>query len=290
MDSFWIILTGCLLAACCALPGCFLLLRKMSMVGDAISHAVLPGIVIAYLLADSRASVPMLIGAAVMGLFTTFLIELLHAKGRLQSDASIGVSFTFLFSIGVILITLFADQVDLDQECVLYGEIAYVPLDTWLLQDGTDLGPVSVWLLSANLLLLAMLIYKGYKGLLITSFDPTYAATLGISTAFWHYGLMGMVSVTTVFAFESVGAILVVAFLTGPPAIARLLTDNLPKMLLLAIAAGILAAIGGYYLAALLNGSITGAMAMVIGLEFIAALIWQLYAKRKSTLHTEAAP
>lgn len=274
MDDFWIILTGILVASSCALLGSFLLLRKMTMVGDAISHAVLPGIVLAYLVAQTRASVAMLIGAALFGVLTTILIEVLHKNGKLQIDASIGVSFTWLFAIGVILISFYAGQVDLDQDCVLYGEIAYVPLDVWLSENGTNLGPVSVWLMGANLLIVLLFVGLGYKGLLLTSFDPVLAATLGISTAFWHYALMGAVSLTTVFAFESVGAILVVAFLVGPAATAYLLTEDLKKMLLLSVLCGIIGAVGGYWLAVWIDGSIAGAMAAVIGLEFMLVFLF----------------
>lgn len=274
MDDFWIILTGILVASSCALLGCFLLLRKMTMVGDAISHAVLPGIVLAYLVAQSRASVFMLIGAALFGVLTTVLIELLHKNGKLQIDASIGVSFTWLFAIGVILITFFAGQVDLDQDCVLYGEIAYVPLDVWISSNGSNLGPISVWLMGANLLIVLAFIILGYKGLLLTSFDPVLAAAMGISTAFWHYALMGAVSLTTVFAFESVGAILVVAFLIGPAATAYLLTENLQKMLILSVVCGIIGALGGYALAVWIDGSIAGAMAAVIGIEFMLVFLF----------------
>jgi manganese/zinc/iron transport system permease protein len=274
MDDFWIILTGILVASSCALLGSFLLLRKMTMVGDAISHAVLPGIVLAYLVAQTRASVAMLIGAALFGVLTTILIEVLHKNGKLQIDASIGVSFTWLFAIGVILISFYAGQVDLDQDCVLYGEIAYVPLDVWLSENGTNLGPVSVWLMGANLLIVLLFVGLGYKGLLLTSFDPVLAATLGISTAFWHYALMGAVSLTTVFAFESVGAILVVAFLVGPAATAYLLTEDLKKMLLLSVLCGVIGAVGGYWLAVWIDGSIAGAMAAVIGLEFMLVFLF----------------
>jgi len=274
MDDFWIILTGILVASSCALLGCFLLLRKMTMVGDAISHAVLPGIVLAYLVAQTRASVAMLVGAALFGVLTTVLIELLHKNGKLQVDAAIVVSFTWLFAIGVILITYFAGQVDLDQDCVLYGEIAYVPLDVWIADNGANLGPVSVWLMGINLLIVLIFVGLGYKGLLVTSFDPVLAATLGISTAVWHYALMGAVSLTTVFAFESVGAILVVAFLIGPAATAYLLTEDLKKMLLWAVACGIMGAIGGYWLAVFIDGSIAGAMAAVIGLEFMLVFLF----------------
>lgn len=259
------------MAVNCGLLGCFLLLRKMTMIGDAISHAVLPGIVLAYLVTGSRASFPMLVGAAIFGVLVTLLIEWFHKKAKLQEDASIGISFTFLFAIGVILISLFAGQVDLDQECVLYGEIAYIPLDTWILGSGLDLGPVNVWLMALNLILVISFIVIGYKGLLLTSFDEVFATSLGISAAFWHYSLMGMVSLTTVFSFDAVGAILVVAFLVGPAAIAFLLTDHLPTMLLLAASVGIVSSISGYGLAIALDASIAGAMATCIGLGFILA-------------------
>lgn len=244
------------------------------MVGDAISHAVLPGIVIAYLFSGSREAIPMLLGAGALGVLTTFLIEFFHKKARLQSDAAIGITFTWLFAIGVILISLFAGQVDLDQDCVLYGEIAYVPLNTWVLDSGLDLGPQTVWMMISVLILVIAFILLGYKELKITTFDPAYAAAIGISTTLWHYLLMAMVSVTTVAAFESVGAILVVAFLIVPAATAWLLTQKLEMMLFLSVVVGIIASIGGYYLAWAVDGSIAGAMATVAGLEFLLALLF----------------
>jgi manganese/zinc/iron transport system permease protein len=274
MDAFLIILTGSLVAVSCALLGSFLVLRKMAMVGDAISHAVLPGIVIAFMISGSRASFPMLIGAAVFGMLTTFLIETFHSKAKLQTDASIGVTFTSLFALGVILISLFAGQVDLDQQCVLYGEIAYVPLNMWITSGGTVLGPVNTWTMGVVLAIILVLILAGYKGLYLTTFDPQYAATIGISTLFWHYLLMGAVSLTTVVAFESVGAILVVAFLIAPAATAYLVTNRLPVMLVLAAVAGIMSAIGGYYLAAWVDGAISGAMATVAGLLFTLSFLF----------------
>ena len=272
MDAFYIILTGSLVALCCGLLGSFLLLRQMAMVGDAISHAVLPGIVIAFLLSGSRDSLPMLAGAAALGVLATVLIEWLHRVGRVQADASIGLSYTTLFAIGIILISLFARQVDLDQECVLYGEIAYVPLDLWILDSGLSLGPRPVWILGGALLLILGFISLGYKGLQLTSFDPGYAASLGISTLFWHYALMGAVSMATVVSFESVGAILVVAFLIVPPATAYLLTDRLPVMLGLTALFGVLSAALGYGFAVLTNGSVAGAMAVAAGVWFALAL------------------
>lgn len=273
-DAFTIISTGALVAITCGLLGCFLVLRKMALVGDAISHAVLPGIVIAYLISGTRTSFPMLIGAAAFGMLTTWLIELFHRKARLQEDAAIGLSFTMLFALGVILVTAFTGQVDLDQECVLYGEIAFVPLDLWLLPSGMSLGPAPLWTMGFTLLLVLGLVVFGYRGLYLTTFDPQFAATIGISTVLWHYLLMGAVSLTTVVAFENVGAILVVAFLIAPAATAWLLTHRLKTMLWLSAGVGILSAAGGYWVAVLINGSIAGSMTTVAGLLFVLAFLF----------------
>ncbi|MBL6449134.1 metal ABC transporter permease [Fulvivirga sp. 29W222] len=273
MEALQIILAGSLVAIACGLLGCFLILRKMAMVGDAISHAVLPGIVLAFLFTGSRDSVTMLIGAGAIGILTTFLIEFFHKKGRLQTDASIGVTFTWLFAVGVILISVFAGKVDLDQDCVLYGEIAYVPLDLWITDSGQIMGPRVLYITGTVLIILIAFISLGYKELFLTTFDPAYASAIGISTAVWHYLLMGAVSLTTVASFESVGAILVVALLIAPPATAYLLTENLKKMLLITSLLGVVISAVGYYLAAWFDGSIAGAMASVAGLLFMLAFL-----------------
>lgn len=267
MNDFYILLTGSLVAVCCSLLGCFLVLRKMAMVGDAISHAVLPGIVLAFLFTGSRESLPVLIGAGAMGFLTTFLIEFFHQKARLQQDASIGVTFTWLFAFGVILISAYASEVDLDQDCVLYGEIAYIGLG----QTGI---PHAAVVMIGVLITILLFITIGYKELALTTFDPGYAVSIGFSVTVWHYLLMGLVSMTTVAAFESVGSILVVAFLIAPAATAYLLTDKLWAMLVIAAIAGIIAAVAGYGLAVLIDGSIAGAMSAVCGIEFFLALFF----------------
>ncbi|MDN4164241.1 metal ABC transporter permease [Cytophagales bacterium LB-30] len=273
MDAFWIILSGSLVAVSCGLLGCYLILRKMAMVGDAISHAVLPGIVLAFLISGSRNSFVMLIGAGLIGLLTTFLIEFFHRKAKLQSDASIGLTFTWLFAVGVILISAFAGKVDLDQDCVLYGEIAYVPIDLWITGAGQIMGPRAVYISGSVLLIILLFIKFGYKELFLTTFDPAYATSIGISTTLWHYLLMGAVSLTTVASFEVVGAILVVALMVAPPATAYLLTEDFKKMLAYTAVLGIVVAVLGYYLAWFMNASIAGAMSVVAGILFLAALL-----------------
>lgn len=268
-----IMLTGSLVAASCALVGTFLVLRKMSLLGDAISHAVLPGIVIAFLVTGSRASLPMLLGAGALGLLTVVLVEMFNRSRRLREDASIGVVFPALFSLGVILISRYAAQVDLDLDCVLYGEIAYAPLDTLVLA-GRELGPRALWVNGSIFLVILAFVLLLYKELKVSTFDAGLAAAIGFSPVLLHYLLMSAVSVTVVGAFESVGAILVVAMLVVPPATAYLLTDRLSRMLALAVALGVASAVGGYGLARWLDASIAGAMALVAGMLFLAAFLF----------------
>jgi manganese/zinc/iron transport system permease protein len=246
----------------------------MAMVGDAISHGVLPGIVVAFLVTGTRDSLVMVLGAGILGMITTFIIEFLHKKGNLQSDASIGVTFTLLFAIGVILISVFAGDVDLDLDCVLNGEIAYVPLDLIYLPSGVSIGPKVVITLTVVLLAVLVFIISSYKELKVTSFDPDYALAIGLPVATWHYLLMGAVSVTTVASFEAVGAILVVAFLIAPPAIAYLFTQNLKQMLILTAIIGVVVSILGYGMAAVMNASISGAMATICGILFVIAMLF----------------
>lgn len=273
MDAFWVMLVGSLVAVSCSQVGCFLILRRLGMLGDAISHAVLPGIVIAFMFTGSRNILPMMIGAGAMGILTAFLTDVLHRWGKLQSDASMGVTFTWLFAIGVILVTKYTEHVDLDVGCVLYGEILYAPLDiiSW---GGNNLGPRAVWLLGFMALANLVFILLGYKQLKVCAFDPALASALGINVVLWHYLLMGFVSATTVASFESVGAILVVAMLIVPPNTAYLITDRLSTMLVLSAVIGVMCAVGGYMLATWIQGSVAGAMAVVSGALFIVTAIF----------------
>ncbi|HNQ13178.1 MAG TPA: metal ABC transporter permease [Bacteroidia bacterium] len=267
MDALYIILTATLIASSCAILGTFLMLRKMSMVGDAISHSVLPGIVIAYLIAGSRDSYIMLLGAAITGVLTTLFIEVLTKTVKVKEDASIGVVFTFLFSIGIILISFYTGQVDLDQDCVLYGEIAYVPLD--VIAFGSDIFiPRALLINSVVFFVVVYIVYRAYKAFQLCSFNEDFARSLGINARFWHLLLMSLVSIVTVVAFESVGAILVVALLSVIPASIYLLNGSLKTILWMSVLIGFLVSLAGFYLASLTNTSIAGSITVCSGLLF----------------------
>jgi manganese/zinc/iron transport system permease protein len=268
----WSILMGFFVAIACGLIGNYLILRRMALVGDAISHSVLPGLAIAFLLANSRSSGAMFAGALAAGIVTTVLIELIHKKSRVKQDAAIGITFSSLFAIGVILISLYASKVDLDQECVLYGELSYVAMDNPISVAGVTLGPAAVVRMGIVAVATALLIVIFYKELLVSSFDSGLAFSLGINATVVHYSLMSMLSVVVVSAFESVGAILVIAMLILPGATATLLSQRLPIILWLTVAHGALSAVLGLHLGLWLNCTLAGAMVVVGTVLF--ALAW----------------
>jgi manganese/zinc/iron transport system permease protein len=217
-------------AAACALPGVFLVLRRMALMSDAISHSILVGIVLAFLLTHNLNSPLLIVGAALTGLATVWLVELLHGTRLVREDAAIGLVFPALFSIGVILIARHAGNVHLDVDAVLLGELVFAPFHR-LEWAGRDLGPQALWVMSVILLLNAAAIALFYKELKLSTFDPALAGALGFAPGAIHYGFMALVSVTAVGAFDAVGSILVVALMIAPPATAYLLTDRLQRMI-----------------------------------------------------------
>jgi manganese/zinc/iron transport system permease protein len=270
----WSVLMGFFVAVACGLVGNYLILRRMALVGDAISHSVLPGLAIAFLLANSRGSAVMFAGALAAGVVTTILIELIHKKSRVKQDAAIGITFSSLFAIGVILISLYASKVDLDQECVLYGELSFVAMDTPVTIGGTLLGPAAVVRMGGVALATIMLIVLFYKELLVSSFDSGLAFSLGINATVVHYSLMSMLSVVVVSAFESVGAILVIAMLILPGATASLLSQRLSVILWLTVLHGALSSVLGLHLGLWLNCTVAGAMVVMGAFLFLLAWIF----------------
>ncbi len=240
--------------------GSFLVLRRMALMGDAVSHAVLPGIVVAFLISNSRASLPLLIGATGVGFATTFLINGIKLSSKVKEDAAMGIVFTSMFALGVVLLNSFASHVDLDPDCVLYGDLLGVPSTT-------------VWVMAVVTLAVVAGVILFYRQLQVTAFDGLFADGVGISSNWTHYIFMGVLAVILVIAFEAVGSILVVAMLIAPGATAYLWTDRLPPMLTGSAILGIIAGVLGLYISVWLNCSTAGAMVCVSFLLFLISLI-----------------
>jgi manganese/zinc/iron transport system permease protein len=258
-----IILAGALTNVACALIGCFLVLRRMSLMGDAIAHAVLPGLVLAFVISGSMSIVPLFIGAALIGLLTTFLTQTLHQYGRVPTDASMGVVFTSLFALGVVLLKRYVSGIHFGVSCIWEGMLSKAALDTFEFA-GWQLPQLLKTILPVVLLNVA-LIGLLWKELKLSSFDAALATSMGFSATAMHYLVMAMVAVTTVASFEAVGSILVVAMLIVPPATAQLLCDRLGRMVLLACVFAVLSAVLGYWCAVRWNVEPAGAMAVVAG-------------------------
>lgn len=268
----WIILTAALVGLSCGIIGVFLILKKTAMMADAISHTVLLGIVVAFIITREVNGPAMLIGGILAGLLTAFLVQWLHTL-QVQHDASMGIVFTTLFAIGVILIATSVGNAHLDVQHALMGEITFIPFHRIPLPVLGEI-PQATALLSLVLIVVLVSIILFYKEWKITTFDPALAASLGIPVLLMYYVFMGLVSITTVASFDAVGAIMVVAMLIAPAASAYLWTDNLVVMIIVSGGLGVISAVTGYYVATWLDTSISGSMALATGIVFMISFIF----------------
>ena len=278
VNSFWIVLMGFLVAGTCGLVGCFVILRRMALVGDAISHSILPGITLAFLLTNSRDTLPMMLGAVAAGVVTVALIEAIRYTSRIKPDAAIGIVFSSLFAVGVILISVFADEVDLDAECVLYGELGFIPLQDIAYFGEIVIGPEPVVRMAIIALIAIVLLFAFFKEMIVTSFDSGLAASLGINPTRYQYGLTLFLSIVIVSSFESVGVVLVIAMIIFPGATALMLTDRLPIALALSTVISGAYSLLGFHLATWLNASIAGGMTVIAGIVF--GIVWAFAPQR----------
>jgi manganese/zinc/iron transport system permease protein len=275
-EGGWIVLTAAATNSACAIVGCFLVLRRMSLMGDALSHSVLPGLAFAFILSGSFSIGPLMLGAAVAGLLSTFLIQTLHQYARVPSDASMGVVFTSLFALGVVMIQKGIHGVHFDVSCVYEGALELAPLYTQSVL-GMEL-PEALVSTGCVLALNAVAVTLFWKEFKLSSFDPALATTMGYSAGLMHYALMALVAMTAVASFEAVGAILVVGMLIMPAATAHLLVDRLGPMVLVAVAVGVLAAVLGYVLGAWIDTNYAGIMTVAAaGLYGLAVLFSPRY-------------
>lgn len=275
-----ILLIAVLTAAGCAIPGVFLVLRKMSMSADSITHTILLGIVLAFMAVNDLSSPFLLLGAAAVGTVTVWLTELLSKTRLVSEDSATGIIFPLFFSIAVILITKYAGSAHLDTDSVLLGELAFAPFDRMVI-GGVDIGAKGIYISGGLLILNTVLVSVFFKELTVVSFDPVLAAVLGFSPALVHYSLMTAASVTAVGAFEAVGSVLVTAFMIAPAAAAYLLTDNLKHMIFIAVVIGTASGVLGFHTAMLLDVSISGSMACFAGGFLGAAAVWSAVRKRR---------
>jgi manganese/zinc/iron transport system permease protein len=265
LEIFWpILIEGSLVAVSLGLIGCFLVVRGMALLGDALSHSVLPGIVIGFVIGGSLQSPWILVGATAIGLAAALLVQTVHSQSRVKEDASLAIIFTTMFAIGVVLVSSDAivGQADLDPGCVLYGN-----LESFIV-DRDAIWPMVF--ITAGLIVLLLVFYRQ---LLVSTFDPAMAISLGIPAVFIHYAMMTALSLTIVASFEAVGAILAVALLIMPGATARLWTDRMPTMLLLAGVHGIVSTVGGYWLSheSIQNTSAAGGISVAGFVLFLAS-------------------
>jgi manganese/zinc/iron transport system permease protein len=278
-DSPQTLALALVIAGLCSLLGSLLILRRQALAADAISHSVLPGIVVAYLVFHTMHPMVMLGGAALAGLSCVWLIAYLQRRSRMHADAATGVAFTSFFALGMLLIGLFGDRAHLDMDGVLYGHLELAA--TWTLVQ-TPLGewPQALVTMALLAIFLVALLWAFYRQWLLTSFDAEFATTLGVRSHFWHGLLMALTSMVVVAALEAVGAVLVVGMMALPAATARLVTIRLPGQLLGAVLFSVLGTLLGLHVSLWMNISLAPCMAVSSGLLFL--LIWtgQLGLKR----------
>lgn len=271
-SALWTIAVAALANSACAVVGCYLVLRRLSLLGDAISHAILPGIAVAFIVTGSTTSPVMLLGAMVCGLLVAVLTQGLTSSVGAREDVSLGVVFTSMFSVGVILITAHARDIHLDPGCVLYGLVEFVSLYT--VEVGGIEVPAALVPLAISWAMTLAVVVGAWKELKLTAFDPGLAAAMGISAGLVHYVLMGLVALVTVTAFEAVGSILVVAMLIVPAVTGHMLSDRLLGMMLWAVVVAVVAAVLGYVGDLTWGTGMAGLMAVAAGAQFgLAALV-----------------
>ncbi len=267
-------------AACCALPGAFLVFRRLALLGDAMSHVLLLGIVVAYLAVGDLTSPWLLVGAALSGLVTVLAVQALERSGRVKGDAAIGLVFPALFSLGAILASLYCRQTHLDVDSVMLGHVELAGLPPPVTVGGVSLGRAAALSLFGFALVQLLLLVLAYKELTASAFDPAFAAVAGLAPGSVQLALMLAASGSIVLSFDAAGPVLVVAFLVLPASAARLLSDRLSRVLALSVVIGVAGAAGGVRLAFALGkgGSVAGTVAATLGAIFAAC--W-LFAPRR---------
>ncbi len=262
-----LILTAMITSVTCCIPGTFLVLRGASLISDAISHAIFLGIVVSFFIFKEFYAPGLFLGATITALITIWLIEKLMSLKRLNADAIIGIIFPCLFSIATILINIYAQNIHLDIDAVLLGELAFTPFYQ-IMWNSTMIGSYALWTMSAILIFNIIIMGILYKKLVISTFDPEFAQSCKFNVHKIYWILMTLTCITILAAFEAIGAILIIAFIIIPPATAYLMTRKINHMLILGILVSILGTIIGCLFANIFQASIAGSITTVYGLIF----------------------
>ncbi|MDO5700589.1 MAG: metal ABC transporter permease [Bowdeniella nasicola] len=273
-----VFLLGLTTAVTTAVPGVFLVLRGQSMLVDAMSHAALPGIVLAALVLGSINSPWLIVGAGLAAMVVVFAAQYLRSTGLVTGDADQALIFPALFSIGVILISTRFAKVHLHEDSVLVGDLNFSAFDHLIL-FGRDFGPSYMWLMLAVLAVNIAFVTIFYRPLVLSTFDEPYARSRGVATRALNYALMALVSINVVAAFNAAGAVLVVALMIAPPATALLVVRTVPQMFAATLGFAVLAATGGFWLAYVFDAATSATMAAVEGVVFL--IVWGLWAARR---------
>lgn len=274
MRQLEILIAVSLVSAACSILGPFLILRKMSMMIDSITHTILLGIVVGFFITKDLTSPILIVGATIVGIVTVFLTEFLNQKTSVHEDSAIGLVFPFLFSVAIILISKFMRGLHIDIDSVLVGEVAFSVIPRIEI-FGYNFGSKVVFVMSIIFLINIIFVIVFFKELKISTFDKNLSFLFGFMPSIIYYLLMTLVSVTTVGAFNAVGSILVISYMVVPSATAYLLTENLKKMIFLSVFIGIFSSISGFYVSYYYDLSIAGTIAIVNGIIFFSVFVFE---------------
>ncbi|MDJ0974447.1 MAG: metal ABC transporter permease [Planctomycetota bacterium] len=270
--EFWTLVISVATGLMCSLVGVLLVANREALVSEGLSHAVLPGIILAFIVLRDRSSPLLILSAGAAGLLMVVLVAALARTRLVKDDASLGVVFPALFSIGIVMASTELGNTHFHAHCIIDGNLALTPLDR-LVIGGTDFGPRPAYIMVGMLLVVVAFIAVFFKELKLMVFDPLLAGRLGFRPALLHVAWLGVVSLATVSAFEVAGSILVVALMITPPAAAYLLCDDLKRMMVVSAALGVLSAVLGFYLGLALDIAPTGPMSSVAGFVFLVVLL-----------------
>lgn len=248
------IIVSSLVGVVCALLSCFLVLKRWSLMGDAVSHSVLPGVVLAY-----AAGIPFSVGAFLFGLGGVLSIGYIKDKVRLHDDAVIGIVYTTLFALGLVLVSRIPSNIDLMH--ILFGYVL-------------GISNADAWQVAGIAMAVITILIVLRKSLLLYAFDPAHAQSIRMNVSFYHYLLLVLLALTVVASVQTVGVVLVVAMLITPGAIAHLVTDRFDHMLIVAVSASVIACVAGAYASYYFDVSTGGAMVLVLGALFAISFLF----------------